>query len=142
MAQDRAKAEALQKRLLDGLKDMEQVFVNGDLKARVPHNLNISFNYVEGESLIMGIKGLAVSSGSACTSASLEPSYVLRALGMSDELAHSSLRITIGRFTTEHDIDQAIEMIRLNVNKLRDLSPLWEMYKDGVDLSTIQWAAH
>ncbi len=142
MAQDRAKAEALQKRLLDGLKDMEQVFANGDLKARVPHNLNISFNYVEGESLIMGIKGLAVSSGSACTSASLEPSYVLRALGMSDELAHSSLRITIGRFTTEHDIDQAIEMIRLNVNKLRDLSPLWEMYKDGVDLSTIQWAAH
>ncbi len=142
MAQDRAKAEALQKRLLDGLKDMEQVFVNGDLKARVPHNLTISFNYVEGESLIMGIKGLAVSSGSACTSASLEPSYVLRALGMSDELAHSSLRITIGRFTTEHDIDQAIEMIRLNVNKLRDLSPLWEMYKDGVDLSTIQWAAH
>jgi len=142
MKQDLAKAQALQKRLLDGLKDMEQVFVNGDLTHRVPHNLNISFNYVEGESLIMGIKGLAVSSGSACTSASLEPSYVLRALGLSDELAHSSLRITVGRFTTEKDIDDAIQMIRLNVEKLRDLSPLWEMYKDGVDLSTIQWAAH
>ena len=142
MKQDLAKAQALQKRLLDGLKDMEQVFVNGDLSHRVPHNLNISFNYVEGESLIMGIKGLAVSSGSACTSASLEPSYVLRALGLSDELAHSSLRITVGRFTTEKDIDDAIQMIRLNVEKLRDLSPLWEMYKDGVDLSTIQWAAH
>jgi cysteine desulfurase len=142
MAQDRAKAQALQDRLLKGLQDMEQVFVNGDLKQRVPHNLNISFNYVEGESLIMGIKGLAVSSGSACTSASLEPSYVLRALGLNDELAHSSLRITIGRFTTEADIDDAIAMIRHNVDKLRDLSPLWEMYKDGVDLSTIQWAAH
>ena len=142
MKQDLAKAQALQKRLLEGLKGMEQVFVNGDLAQRVPHNLNISFNYVEGESLIMGIKGLAVSSGSACTSASLEPSYVLRALGLSDELAHSSLRITVGRFTTEKDIDDAIQMIRLNVEKLRDLSPLWEMYKDGVDLSTIQWAAH
>jgi len=142
MQQDLTKAKALQKRLLDGLKDMEQVFVNGDLTHRVAHNLNISFNYVEGESLIMGIKGLAVSSGSACTSASLEPSYVLRALGLSDELAHSSLRITVGRFTTEKDIDDAIEMIRHNVNKLRDLSPLWEMYKDGVDLSSIQWAAH
>ena len=142
MQHDLTKAKALQKRLLDGLKDMEQVFVNGDLTHRVAHNLNISFNYVEGESLIMGIKGLAVSSGSACTSASLEPSYVLRALGLSDELAHSSLRITVGRFTTEKDIDDAIEMIRHNVNKLRDLSPLWEMYKDGVDLSSIQWAAH
>jgi cysteine desulfurase len=142
MAQDRVKAKALQDRLLKGLQDMEQVFVNGDLNQRVPHNLNISFNYVEGESLIMGIKGLAVSSGSACTSASLEPSYVLRALGLNDELAHSSLRITIGRFTTEADIDDAIAMIRHNVDKLRELSPLWEMYKDGVDLSTIQWAAH
>ncbi|NMM76560.1 IscS subfamily cysteine desulfurase [Acidovorax sp. SRB_14] len=142
MAQDQAKARALQKRLLDGLKDIEQVFVNGDLEHRVPHNLNISFNYVEGESLIMGIKGLAVSSGSACTSASLEPSYVLRALGRSDELAHSSLRMTIGRFTTEEEIDYAIATIRENVAKLRELSPLWEMFQDGVDLSTIQWAAH
>lgn len=132
----------MQQRLLDGLMDLEQVFVNGDLEHRVPHNLNISFNFVEGESLIMGIKGLAVSSGSACTSASLEPSYVLRALGRSDELAHSSLRITIGRFTTEEEVDYAIASIRKNVEKLRELSPLWEMYKDGVDLSTIQWAAH
>ena len=132
----------MQKRLVDGLKDIEQVFINGDLEKRVPHNLNVSFNYVEGESLIMGIKGLAVSSGSACTSASLEPSYVLRALGRSDELAHSSLRITIGRFSTEEEIDYAITTIRQNVAKLRELSPLWEMYKDGVDLSTIQWAAH
>ena len=108
----------------------------------MPHNLNISFNYVEGESLIMGIKGIAVSSGSACTSASLEPSYVLHALGRSDELAHSSLRMTIGRFTTEADIDYAVQTIRENVARLRELSPLWEMYKDGVDLSTIQWAAH
>ena len=142
MAQDLAKASALQKRLLDGLSDIEQVFVNGDLARRVPHNLNISFNYVEGESLIMGIKGLAVSSGSACTSASLEPSYVLRALGRSDELAHSSLRMTIGRFTTEEEIDYAIATIRENVAKLRELSPLWEMYQDGVDISSIQWAAH
>jgi cysteine desulfurase len=128
--------------LLNGLKDIEQVFVNGHLTQRVPHNLNISFNYVEGESLIMGIKGLAVSSGSACTSASLEPSYVLRALGRSDELAHSSLRMTVGRYSNEEEIDYAISTIRANVDKLRDLSPLWEMYKDGVDLSTIQWAAH
>nr|WP_295382894.1 IscS subfamily cysteine desulfurase [uncultured Pseudacidovorax sp.] len=142
MAQDLAKARALQKRLIDGLSDIEQVFINGDLARRVPHNLNISFNFVEGESLIMGIKGLAVSSGSACTSASLEPSYVLRALGRSDELAHSSLRMTIGRFTTEEEIDVAIASIRHNVAKLRELSPLWEMYKDGVDLSTIQWSAH
>jgi cysteine desulfurase len=127
---------------LAGLTDLEQVFINGHLEKRVPHNLNISFNFVEGESLIMGIKGLAVSSGSACTSASLEPSYVLRALGRSDELAHSSLRITLGRFSTVEEIDFAIETIRLNVNKLRDLSPLWEMYKEGVDLSTIKWAAH
>jgi cysteine desulfurase len=142
MAQDNAKARALQKRLLDGLKDVEQVFINGNLEHRVPHNLNISFNFVEGESLIMGIKGLAVSSGSACTSASLEPSYVLRALGRSDELAHSSLRMTIGRFTTEEEIDYAVDTIRKNVARLRELSPLWEMYQDGVDISTIQWTAH
>ena len=142
MQMDYEHAKRMQQRLLDGLMDLEQVFVNGDLEHRVPHNLNISFNFVEGESLIMGIKGLAVSSGSACTSASLEPSYVLRALGRSDELAHSSLRITIGRFTTEEEIDYAIASIRKNVEKLRELSPLWEMYKDGVDLSTIQWAAH
>ena len=142
MQKDYEHAKRLQTRLLDGLKDIEQVFVNGDLEHRVPHNLNISFNYVEGESLIMGIKGLAVSSGSACTSASLEPSYVLRALGRSDELAHSSLRMTIGRFTTEEEIDYAINTIRHNVAKLRELSPLWEMYKDGIDLSTIQWAEH
>ncbi len=142
MAQDTAHAQALHQRLLDGLKDVEQVFLNGHATQRVPHNLNMSFNFVEGESLIMGIKGLAVSSGSACTSASLEPSYVLRALGRSDELAHSSLRMTIGRFTTEEEIDYAISTIRHNVAKLRDLSPLWEMFKDGVDLSTIQWTAH
>ena len=142
MKDDIAKARKLQQRLLDGLKDIEQVFINGDLEQRVPHNLNISFNYVEGESLIMGIKGLAVSSGSACTSASLEPSYVLRALGRSDELAHSSLRMTIGRFTTEEEIDYAVSTIKHNVAKLRELSPLWEMFQDGVDISTIQWSAH
>ncbi|MCW5633068.1 MAG: IscS subfamily cysteine desulfurase [Rubrivivax sp.] len=132
----------LQKRLLDGIADIEQVFINGDLERRVPHNVNASFNFVEGESLIMGVKGIAVSSGSACTSASLEPSYVLRALGRSDELAHSSLRMTIGRFTTEKDIDTAAALLRDRVAKLRDLSPLWEMYKDGVDLNSIQWTAH
>ncbi len=142
MAQDNAKAKALHERLLKGLSDVEQVFLNGHPTQRVPQNINMSFNFVEGESLIMGIKGLAVSSGSACTSASLEPSYVLRALGRSDELAHSSLRMTIGRWTTEQEIDYAIETIRANVAKLRDLSPLWEMYQDGVDLSTIQWTAH
>ncbi|MGJ7557040.1 IscS subfamily cysteine desulfurase [Variovorax sp. RB3P1] len=142
MKDDIAHARRLQQRLLNGLKDVEQVFINGDLERRVPHNLNMSFNYVEGESLIMGIKGLAVSSGSACTSASLEPSYVLRALGRSDELAHSSLRMTIGRFTTEEEIDYAISTIKHNVAKLRELSPLWEMFKDGVDISTIQWSAH
>jgi cysteine desulfurase len=144
MAQDNAKARALQQRLLDGLKDVEQVFINGSMAPgrRVAQNLNMSFNFVEGESLIMGIKGLAVSSGSACTSASLEPSYVLRALGRSDELAHSSLRMTIGRFTTAQEIDYAVETIRSNVARLRELSPLWEMYQDGVDLSTIQWTAH
>ena len=132
----------LRDKLLRGLSEIEEVYVNGDLERRVPHNLNMSFNYVEGESLIMGIKGLAVSSGSACTSASLEPSYVLRALGRSDELAHSSLRMTIGRWTTEEEIDYAIATIKENVAKLRELSPLWEMFKDGIDLSTIQWAAH
>ena len=142
MTESNAKAKALQQRLLDGLKDIEQVFINGSMERRVPQNLNMSFNFVEGESLIMGIKGLAVSSGSACTSASLEPSYVLRALGRSDELAHSSLRMTIGRFTTEEEIDYAIATIRENVARLRELSPLWEMYKDGIDISTIQWAAH
>ncbi len=142
MAKDNAHVAKLQKKLLDGLKDIEQVFVNGDLERRVPHNLNMSFNYVEGESLMMGIKGLAVSSGSACTSASLEPSYVLRALGRSDELAHSSLRMTMGRFSTEEEIDYAIATIRENVARLRELSPLWDMYQDGVDMDSIQWAAH
>ena len=142
MAEENARIAALHKRLLDGLSDIEQVFVNGDLTRRVPHNLNISFNYVEGESLIMGVKGLAVSSGSACTSASLEPSYVLRALGRSDELAHSSLRMTIGRFTTVEEIDYAVSTLKDRVAKLRELSPLWDMYKDGIDISTIQWAAH
>jgi cysteine desulfurase len=132
----------LQRRLLAGLSDVEEVFLNGHPDKRVPHNLNMSFNFVEGESLIMGIKGVAVSSGSACTSASLEPSYVLRALGRSDELAHSSLRMTIGRWTTETEIDYAVQTIRDNVARLRELSPLWEMHKDGIDLSTIQWAAH
>ena len=142
MAQDNAKARVLHERMLAGLKDVEQVFLNGHPTRRVPHNLNVSFNFVEGESLIMGVKGLAVSSGSACTSASLEPSYVLRALGRSDELAHSSLRITIGRWTTEEEIDYAVASIRSNVAKLRELSPLWEMYQEGIDLSTIQWTAH
>src|SRR6187549_289840 len=142
MAQDNAKAQALHQRLLDGLKDVEQVFLNGHPTQRVPHNLNMSFNFVEGESLIMGIKGLAVSSGSACTSASLEPSYVLRALGRSDELAHSSLRMTIGRFTTEQEIEYVVTTLKDRVARLRELSPLWDMFKDGVDISTIQWAAH
>jgi cysteine desulfurase len=142
MAADNVRIQALHERMLNGLKDIEQVFLNGHADKRIPHNLNMSFNYVEGESLIMGIKGLAVSSGSACTSASLEPSYVLRALGRSDELAHSSLRMTIGRWTTEAEIDYAVETIKLNVAKLRDLSPLWDMYLEGIDISTIQWAAH
>jgi cysteine desulfurase len=142
MGTENERIRMLQQRLLKGLEGIEQVFINGHLERRVPHNLNISFNYVEGESLIMGVKGIAVSSGSACTSASLEPSYVLRALGRSDELAHSSLRITLGRFTTEAEIDYAVSTLQDRVAKLRDLSPLWEMYKDGIDLSTIQWAAH
>ncbi len=134
--------KGLRDRLAQGLQQMEEVYVNGDLEHRVPHNLNVSFNYVEGESLIMAIKDLAVSSGSACTSASLEPSYVLRALGRSDELAHSSIRFTFGRFTTEEDVDFTINLIKEKVAKLRELSPLWDMYKDGIDISTIQWAAH
>jgi cysteine desulfurase len=142
MPAEEARIRALQQRLLSGLSDIEEVFINGDLERRVPHNVNASFNYVEGESLIMGVKGIAVSSGSACTSASLEPSYVLRALGRSDELAHSSLRMTIGRFTTQEEIDYAVATLKERVAKLRELSPLWDMYKDGVDLSTIQWAAH
>jgi cysteine desulfurase len=142
MHDENQRIRALHERMLAGLKDVEEVFLNGHADKRVPHNLNMSFNYVEGESLIMGIKGLAVSSGSACTSASLEPSYVLRALGRSDELAHSSLRMTIGRWTTEEEIDYAVATIKENVAKLRDLSPLWEMFKDGVDISSIQWAAH
>jgi cysteine desulfurase len=137
-----ARIIGLRDRLAKGLMEMEEVYINGDMEHRVPHNLNVSFNYVEGESLIMAIKGLAVSSGSACTSASLEPSYVLRALGRSDELAHSSIRFTFGRFTTEEDVDFTIALLKEKVNKLRELSPLWDMYKDGIDISTIQWAAH
>ncbi len=142
MAEECARIEALRDRLYDGLKDMEEVYVNGDLEQRIPGNLNISFNYVEGESLMMSLKDIAVSSGSACTSDSLEPSYVLRALGRNDELAHSSLRFTLGRFTTEEEVDFTIAEVRKAVEKLRDLSPLWDMYKDGVDLDTVQWAAH
>jgi cysteine desulfurase len=142
MASEGERIRGLQQRLLNGLKDIEQVFINGCMTNRIPHNLNASFNYVEGESLIMGVKGIAVSSGSACTSASLEPSYVLRALGRSDELAHSSLRMTIGRFTTPEEIDYAVKTLQEQVAKLRDLSPLWDMYKEGIDISTIQWAAH
>ena len=142
MAAESERIRALRDRLLDGFKDMEEVYVNGDMERRIPGNLNISFNFVEGESLIMGIKDVAVSSGSACTSASLEPSYVLRALGRSDELAHSSIRFTIGRFTTEEEIDYAVKLLRSKIGKLRELSPLWEMYKEGVDLNTVQWAAH
>ncbi|URI11743.1 IscS subfamily cysteine desulfurase [Aquincola tertiaricarbonis] len=142
MGAENERIRMLQQRLINGLKDIEQTFLNGHAEQRVPHNVNISFNFVEGESLIMGVKGLAVSSGSACTSASLEPSYVLRALGRSDELAHSSLRMTIGRFTTQEEIDYAVTTLKDRVAKLRELSPLWEMFKDGVDLSTIQWSAH
>jgi cysteine desulfurase len=133
---------ALRQRLWDGIKDIEEVYINGDLEQRVPGNLNVSFAYVEGESLIMALKDLAVSSGSACTSASLEPSYVLRALGLNDELAHSSIRFSMGRFTTEEEIDYAIKLIRDSIGRLREMSPLWEMYKDGVDLNTVEWAHH
>jgi cysteine desulfurase len=142
MATENERIRMLRDRLLKGLQDMEEVYVNGDMDSRVPHNLNISFNFVEGESLIMAIKDVAVSSGSACTSASLEPSYVLKSLGRSDELAHSSIRFTIGRFTTEEEIDYTIDLLKSKIAKLRELSPLWEMYKDGVDLNSIQWAAH
>jgi cysteine desulfurase len=142
MGTESERIRMLQQRLLAGIGDVEQVFINGHLEKRVPHNVNASFNFVEGESLIMGIKGVAVSSGSACTSASLEPSYVLRALGRSDELAHSSLRMTIGRFTTEEEIDYVVTTLKDRVAKLRELSPLWEMFKDGIDISTIQWTAH
>lgn len=142
MASDNERILMLRNRLLNGLKDMEEIYINGDLEQRIPGNLNVSFNYVEGESLIMALKDIAVSSGSACTSASLEPSYVLRAIGRDDELAHSSLRFTIGRFTTVEEVDFAVELIRNAVIKLRDLSPLWDMFKDGIDLKSIEWAAH
>jgi len=142
MTAENDRIRALRDRLLAGLRNMEEVYVNGDMDHRVPHNLNLSFNFVEGESLIMAVKDVAVSSGSACTSASLEPSYVLRAMGRNDELAHSSIRFTVGRFTTEQDIDYVINLMESKIAKLRDLSPLWEMYKDGVDLNSIQWAAH
>ncbi|MBR8305634.1 IscS subfamily cysteine desulfurase [Burkholderia cenocepacia] len=142
MAEESHRVGALRDRLLAGLSTLDEVYVNGDLARRIPHNLNVSFNFVEGESLIMGIKGVAVSSGSACTSASLEPSYVLRALGRSDELAHSSIRFTLGRFTTEAEIDSVIAQVRDTVGKLRELSPLWDMHLEGVDLDTIEWAAH
>jgi cysteine desulfurase len=142
MATENERIRSFRDKLLAGFKDMEEVYVNGDMEHRIPGNLNISFNFVEGESLIMAIKDIAVSSGSACTSASLEPSYVLRALGRSDELAHSSIRFTIGRFTTEEEIDYAVKLLRAKIGKLRELSPLWEMYKEGVDLNTVQWAAH
>jgi cysteine desulfurase len=142
MASENDRVRTLRDRLWNAISDMEEVYVNGDLERRIPHNLNVSFNFVEGESLIMAVKDIAVSSGSACTSASLEPSYVLRALGRNDELAHSSIRITLGRFTTEEEVDYAARLIRRKVEKLRELSPLWEMYKDGIDLNTVQWAAH
>ena len=142
MAEENSRILALRNRLLEGLSDIEEVYVNGDIDYRVAGNLNISFNFVEGESLIMALRDLAISSGSACTSASLEPSYVLRALGLNDELAHSSLRIMIGRFTSEEEVDYTIEKIHAAVAKLRELSPLWDMYKDGVDLDQVQWAAH
>ena len=142
MATENERIRMLRDRLWQGLSAMEEVYVNGDMERRVPHNLNVSFNYVEGESLIMAIKDIAVSSGSACTSASLEPSYVLRALGRSDELAHSSIRFTIGRWTTQEEIDHAVDLLRRKVGKLRELSPLWEMHQEGVDLSKIEWAAH
>ena len=139
---ERERIRALRDRLLAGIKDIEEIYINGDIERRVPHNLNVSFNFVEGESLIMAIKDVAVSSGSACTSASLEPSYVLRALGRNDELAHSSIRFSIGRATTEQEIDALIELLHSRIGQLRELSPLWEMHKEGVDLNTVEWAAH
>lgn len=142
MIAENARIRQLRDRLWQGLSNMEEVYLNGDIEQRVPHNLNVSFNFVEGESLIMAVKDIAVSSGSACTSASLEPSYVLRALGRNDELAHSSIRFTIGRFTTEEQVDYTIQLLHEKIGKLRELSPLWEMFKDGVDLNSVQWAAH
>jgi cysteine desulfurase len=142
MKQENERVRRLRDRLLAGLQEIEEVYVNGDLEQRVPHNLNISFNFVEGESLIMAVKDIAVSSGSACTSASLEPSYVLRALGRSDELAHSSIRFSIGRFTTDEDVDYTIQLMKSKIGKLRDLSPLWEMHQEGIDLNKVEWAAH
>jgi len=142
MATENERIRMLRDRLWAGLSQMEQVYLNGDLEQRVPHNLNVSFNFVEGESLIMAIKDIAVSSGSACTSASLEPSYVLRALGRSDELAHSSIRFTVGRFTTQEEVDYTVNLVSRQVARLREMSPLWEMYKDGIDLNSVQWAAH
>jgi cysteine desulfurase len=142
MATENERIRMMRDRLYNGLKDMEEVYVNGDLEHRIAGNLNISFNFVEGESLIMALRDLAVSSGSACTSASLEPSYVLRALGRNDELAHSSIRFTIGRFTTVEEIDYTVDLVRAAVEKLRGLSPLWDMYKDGVDLNSVEWVAH
>jgi cysteine desulfurase len=142
MELENARILRLRNKLLTGLQDIEEVYINGDLKQRVAHNLNMSFNYVEGESLIMAVKDIAVSSGSACTSASLEPSYVLRALGRSDELAHSSIRFSIGRFTTEEEIDYTVALMKSKIDKLRELSPLWEMYQEGIDLESVAWAAH
>lgn len=142
MELDNERIKKLRDRFLEGIKDIEEIYVNGDLENRIPHNVNVSFNYVEGESLIMAIKDLAVSSGSACTSASLEPSYVLRAIGRNDELAHSSIRFTFGRFSTDKDVDFAIKLLHDKIGKLRELSPLWEMYKDGIDISKVKWAAH
>jgi cysteine desulfurase len=142
MATENERVRMLRDRLLRGLSKMDEVYVNGDMERRIPHNLNLSFNFVEGESLIMAIKDVAVSSGSACTSASLEPSYVLRALGRNDELAHSSIRFTVGRFTTEQEVDYVVDLLKSKISKLRDLSPLWEMHQDGIDISTIKWAAH
>jgi cysteine desulfurase len=142
MAEESQRVTALRDRLLTGLREIPEIVVNGSLEHRIPHNLNVSFSFVEGESLMMGIKDVAVSSGSACTSASLEPSFVLLALGRSDELAHSSIRFTLGRFSTEQDVDFAVDLLKRQVAKLRELSPLWEMHQDGIDLSTIQWAAH
>ena len=142
MATENERIRMLRDRLWAGLSSMEEVYLNGDMEQRVPHNLNVSFNFVEGESLIMAVKDVAVSSGSACTSASLEPSYVLRALGRNDELAHSSIRFTVGRFTTVEEVDYVVKLLHEKIGKLRELSPLWEMHQDGVDLSTVQWAAH
>jgi cysteine desulfurase len=142
MLEEGKKIKQLRDHLLAGFADMEEVVINGDVEQRIPGNLNISFNYVEGESLMMAMSNIAVSSGSACTSASLEPSYVLRALGLSDELAHSSIRFTIGRYTTIEEVDDAIKLVREQVEKLRELSPLWDMFKDGIDISKVEWSAH